>query len=126
MNCFKNSLLFFAFFSVSFSAFSQGAGSPKMQDIFLTFLQKKMALTPQESSQMRPLVARYLFETRKIHRDFDDPLVREQQKIALKIKYRNLFTPIIGNDRSNRFFIEEQIFKRRVREELRQRKNFKS
>jgi len=70
---------------------------------------------------MRPLVIMYFNETRKIHKKTNDPLVREQQKIDLKIRYRNLFVPIIGAARSNRFFAEEQLFRKKVWEELKQR-----
>ncbi|ODT35296.1 MAG: hypothetical protein BGN92_11490 [Sphingobacteriales bacterium 41-5] len=122
MSFFKRIFLFLVFFGGTVGAFSQAEKTPKMHDIFLAFIQKKLALNPQESGRMRPLVIRYFNETRKIHQNFTDPLIREQQKIDLKIRYRNLFSPIIGKDRSNRFFAEEQLFRKRVREELRQRK----
>lgn len=118
----KKIVLIFYFLLIYFSGFSQEAPALKMHDVFLEFVQKKMNLSPQESSRMRPLVIKYFNETRKIHKGVSDPLAREQQKIDLKIRYRNRFIPVIGADRSNRFFTEEQLFRKRVREELKQRK----
>lgn len=101
-------ILFIAiFFLVFFPVSAQENAAPKMHDIFLEFISKKLLLNAQESRQMRPLVIRYFNETRKINRDGTDKLLREQQKIDLKIRYTNLFIPIIDIDRSNQFFTEK-------------------
>lgn len=125
VNLYKISLLA-VFACICSTAFSQPQTGRKIVDVFLVFLEKKLPLTPQESSQMRPLVVNYFSDQKKIHHKNDDPLVREQQKVDLKIRYRNLFQPIIGTRRANRFFVEEQLFRKRIREELRQRKERKN
>jgi len=48
-------------------------------------------------------------------------LLREQERIELKINYRKRFIPIIGEARATRFFSEEQSFRRKIREELKKR-----
>lgn len=106
-------------------SYSQQKNAQKVHDVFMTYVADKLALTPQESNQMRPLVVHYFSDMRKILRENTDPLVREQQRIDLKIKYRAFFQPIIGQTRSNRFFVEEQLFRKKVRDELKQRKTSK-
>ena len=65
---------------------------------------------------MRTLVIRHFNEARKILPENSDILLTEQQKIDLKIRYRKLFVPLTGVDRSNPFFTEEQLFRKRIRE----------
>ena len=111
------------FMVIGYHAFSQHKDSLKVIDVFMAFIEKKLPLTSQESILMRPLVVHYFNDTKKNQRQNTDPLIREQQKVDIKIKYRDLFQPIIGTDRSNRFFVEEQLFRKRVRDELKQRRN---
>lgn len=118
----KNFILLIIMFTSSFTALCQGGPAVKMHDVFIEYIHDKLPLSSQETDRARPLIIRYLTETRKLHKEFTDPLIRDQQIIALKIRYRNLFMPIIGNDRSNRFFIEEQLFRKKVRDELRKRR----
>lgn len=91
-------------------------------DLFEKYVDNKLALTRQESMQMRPLVRKYIVQRKKITRLFPDPLEREKQIITLKLKYRDQFTPIIGQQRANAFFIHEQSFRRKIKEELRKRR----
>ncbi|MFV0607409.1 MAG: hypothetical protein ACK5NK_16400 [Niabella sp.] len=115
-------IIFLFAFYFPLNAFCQTGSNAKMQDVFLLYIHKKLELSNSETAQMRPLVAQYFANTRKLYKEFTDPLEREQQKINLKLQYRNLFTPIIGKEKANRFFIEEQLFRKRVREELKQRR----
>ncbi len=70
---------------------------------------------------MRPLVKKYLDERKKIYGRFSDPLEREQEILNLKISSRKEMTPIVGLQKANAFFSSEQNFRRKVREELKQR-----
>ena len=105
------------------AAQGQKAAAPKVRDVFLDFLTEKMQLTPVEKKQMRPLIGNYFSETREINKTTDDQLLREQKRVNLKLKYRKAFAGIIGTNRATRFFTEEQIFRKKIREELRERKN---
>ncbi|WP_300598746.1 hypothetical protein [Niabella sp.] len=93
----------------------------RVHDVFLDYLTEKISLTPQEKKQLRPMVIQYLADSRKLSKSQEDPLLREQERIALKINYRKRFVPIIGEPRATRFFSEEQLFRKKAREELSKR-----
>ncbi|MBZ4190034.1 hypothetical protein [Niabella beijingensis] len=97
------------------------APGPKVHEVFLDFLTEKISLTPAEKKQLRPLVIRYLNDAKNISKTNKDPLLREQERISLKIDYRKRFTPIIGEARATRFFAAEQLFRKKIREELKKR-----
>ena len=109
------------FFGTLYTTFGQPNPAQKVNKVFLNYLEQKLPLTPQESVQMRPLVETYFLELRNISKNNFDPLLKEQKRIELKIQYRNSFTPIIGQERANRFFVEEQVFRKKIREELKSR-----
>jgi len=109
------------FLGTFFMTFGQPNPTQKVHKLFLNYLEQKLPLTSQESIQMQPLVAKYFLELRNILKNNFDPLLREQKRIELKIQYRNSFTPIIGQERANRFFVEEQVFRKKIREELKSR-----
>lgn len=117
----KKTALLIIFFAVTVMAYNQGIEGEKVHDIFLKYITTKLSLNSQELSQMQVLVPRYFNELRKIHKNNTDPLLREQQKIAIKIKYRDQLIPLLGEKRANQVFIEEQLFRKRIREELKQR-----
>ncbi|MBO9592118.1 MAG: hypothetical protein J7599_04355 [Niabella sp.] len=101
---------------------TQPAPKPnRVHDVFLDYLTEKFSLTPAEKKQLRPIVIQYLADSKKISKTEQDPLLREQERIALKISYRKRFTPVIGEPRATRFFSEEQVFRKKIREELSKR-----
>ncbi|HEX7756312.1 MAG TPA: hypothetical protein VF421_13255 [Niabella sp.] len=116
-------LIPFLFFRVSLKAQPPPGNSPqpKVIDAFLDFLTEKIQLTPTERKQMRPLVLGYFSETKRINKTITDPLQREQERAALKISYRKSFTPVLGNERATRFFTEEQLFRKKIKEVLKGR-----
>lgn len=97
---------------------SQNKDYAKMQETFMAFMGEKLKFTKEEATKLRPLVSRYFSESRKIRHKESDPLVRGATRAKLKIKYRDVFTPIIGEARATRFFAEEQQFIKKVKEEL--------
>lgn len=115
-------LLLFALACTTYGIAQKGDGS-RMQDVFISFISQKLAFNPAESTQMRPVIIQYLNASRRINRNTSDILLREQERANLKIQYRNQFTPIIGMKRASRFFMEEQIFRKKIRDELLQRRN---
>lgn len=117
----KKTVLLITFFFTGLIAYTQNIGGEKIHTIFLKYITAKLSFNGQEESQMQVLVPRYFNELRKIHKNTADPLIREQRKIAVKIKYRNQLIPLLGEKRANQVFTEERVFRKRVREELKQR-----
>ena len=117
-------LLFFILTCVCLRA--QKTDSDNINNLFIEYLNKNLDLKPSEAVRMRPLIKKYLSERKNIVRNNKDPLERERQIIDLKIKYRKQFAPAIGDTKANSFFLHEQAFRRKVKEELRQRRKQKS
>lgn len=120
---FKIAGFFTAFILFSVIAAAQPKKGMKMNDVFFGYMQNKLELSVQEGDRMRPLVARYFNELKTIQLSSSDPLIREQKKIETKIAYREQFSQILGQERANRFFMEEQIFRKKIKEELKKRQN---
>lgn len=119
----RSFLIFFLSFTVA-TGWAQTQPAPpahKVHEVFLDYLTEKINLTPAEKKQLSPLVIRYLGDSKNISKNNKDPLLREQERIKLKINYRKRFIPIIGEPRATRFFMEEQSFRRKIREELKKR-----
>jgi hypothetical protein len=114
-------LVFAAFFVLHNTGNAQQKSPAKINDIFFEYVAKTLELKPSEAVLMRPLVKKYLDERKKIYGRFSDPLEREQEILNLKISSRKEMTPIVGLQKANAFFSSEQNFRRKVREELKQR-----
>lgn len=103
------------------STFAQPRQSVKMEQLFIDYMVENLTLTPQELSQLRVLVPEYFNGLKKIHQNFKDPLIKDQQRATLKVDFRNTLTPVLGRQRAGRFFILEQQFRKKVKDELKQR-----
>jgi hypothetical protein len=105
----------------------------KIQERLKEYLQKRLGLTKSEADKFSPVYLRYFNELRKTHQESKDlPQIDRQQKILeIRLRYRNEFKPILGEDRANKVFIAEQEFRKKVLEVRQERmgrpnKNFRS
>ena len=119
------------FFILSFLIFScmfvlaqddERVDNDKMQGKMKEYLQKRLGLNKNEVNKFGPVFGRYLLELRKSHREFVDPLIRQQRIADLRIRYRDEFRPILGEQRAVKVFIAEQEFRQRVAEILKTRR----
>lgn len=117
----SRTILGFLFLIAGLHSHCQTADWKKVNEAFIKYLSTKLTLNAQETSSIEPLVKKYLAEKRVIAKSFNDPLEREQQIVTVKIKYRKLFTPLIGEIKAGMFFQCEQAFRREIRNELKQR-----
>lgn len=92
-----------------------------MDDVFFEYVSKTLELKSSDAAQMRPLVKKYLYERRKVYGKFSDPLEREQEILNIKMSSRKEMAAIIGIQKANAFFSSEQNFRRKIREELKER-----
>lgn len=122
MNRLNRILLVFAtVFILNNAAQAQQKSPVNINDVFLDYVAKTLELKPAEAVQIKPLVKKYLNGRKKIYGKFSDPLEREQQILNLKLSSRKDMAAIIGMEKANAFFSSEQLFRRKVREELKQR-----
>lgn len=103
------------------AATAQPKQPSKLDDVFFEYVSKTLELKPSEAVQMRPLVKKYLDDRRKVYGKFSDPLEREQEILNAKMSSRKDMAAIVGMQKANAFFTSEQAFRRKVREELKQR-----
>ena len=94
----------------------------RMQIKMKEYLQKRLGLSRNEVNNFGPVFSRYLLDLRKSHREITDPLVRQQRIAELRIRYRDEFRPILGEQRAVKVFVAEQEFYERVRDILNNRK----
>jgi hypothetical protein len=94
----------------------------KMQGKMKEYLQKRLGLTKNEAEKFGPVFGRYLVELRKSHHDFSDPLIRQQRIAELRVRFRDEFKPILGEQRAGKVFVAEQEFLQRATEILNNRR----
>lgn len=94
----------------------------KMQQKLREYIQKRLGLTRSEAERLGPVFGRYLMELRKTHRELPDPLVRQQRIAEIRIRYRDEFRPILGEQRAGKVFVVEKEFYDRVRDLLNERR----
>jgi hypothetical protein len=93
-----------------------------MQEKLRQYLQKRLGLSSSEANKFGPVFGRYLMELRKTHRELPDPLIRQQRIAEIRIRYRDEFRPILGEQRAGKVFVAEKEFYDRVKELLNERR----
>lgn len=105
-------ILIFAFTisNVSFAQDDDDAGG-KLRDRMIEYIQNKLGMSKAEAEKFQPVFLDYLKDLRSTKQQFrGDRLVLQQKIIDLRIRYRDQFKPIIGEQRSNAVFQHEREF----------------
>ena len=91
-------------------------GNEKIRDKMTEFIQKRMNLTKSESEKFAPVFLRYFREWRQTLRESKGlpGLDRQQKIIELRLRYRNDFKVIVGENRSNEIYRHQDIFIREL------------
>lgn len=119
--CNRILFVFAVLFTSHISTYGQQKHSSKLDDVFFEYVSKTLELKPSDAVQMRPVVKKYLDDRKKVYGKFSDPLEREQEILNVKMSSRKEMAAIVGLQKANAFFSSEQAFRRKVREELKQR-----
>jgi len=94
-------------------------GGEKVRERMQEYIQKKLGLSRDEAERFSPIFLEYFRELRKTNHQFKGDRLVLQQKIAeVRLKYRDQFRPVIGEQRSNDVFVHERTFIREVQEQL--------
>ena len=79
------------------------------------FIQRRLNLSRNEADRFTPVFVRYFKEWRQTLRENKgDNLVRIQRIAELRIRYRTEFRDIVGEQRSNDVYKQQDIFVREV------------
>lgn len=94
----------------------------KLRDRINELVAKKLSLTKNESEKFSPIFVRYFNELRTTHKQFNDPLLRQQKIAELRIRYRTEFRQVLDERRANRVFVIEKEVQERIKEEIQDRR----
>lgn len=127
----KKFLLICSLFVFSiFGAYSQDEGqNEQIREKMSEFIQKRMNLSKAEAEKFNPIFYRYFQDWRKtLNENKGDRLVLQQKVAELRLRYRNEFKTVIGEQRSNEVYKQQEVFIRELRQLKQQRdkrgKNF--
>ena len=89
-----------------------------VRESMIEYIQVKLGLSKSEAERFSPVFMDYFKELRKTNREFKgDRLVLQQKIVELRLRYRDQFRPIIGEQRSNDVFTHERDFYQKVKHE---------
>src|SRR4051794_39127655 len=89
----------------------QAGDGGKIRERMIEYIQEKLGLSKAEAEKFSPVFINYFKELRKTNQEFKGDRLVLQQKIAeLRLRYRDQFRPIIGEQRSNDVFTHERDF----------------
>jgi len=96
----------------------------KLQQRLNEYLQKRLGLSKNEAEKFSPVYLRYFNELRKTHFETRNlpPIDRQQKVVEIRLRYRNEFKPILGEERANKVFVAEQEFRKKAQDLLENRK----
>lgn len=118
-------LTFFLFTGVTlFAQDDDTEQGGKIQQRMQEYIQNRLGLSKSEAEKFTPVYLRYFLEMKRVHQETRDlpPIDRQQRLLETRIKYRDEFKPIIGEERANKVFVAEGEFKKLLMDELRQRR----
>lgn len=95
----------------------EGLPGKRIADRMAMFIERKMQLKEQERKEFTPIFLRYEKEYRETLRsNREDRLLLQQQLIALQLRYRKEFGPVVGNRRVIEIYDLQQYFIRTLRD----------
>jgi len=102
---------------------TQRRGEQKIKALYIAYMTQELKLTEEEAQKFWPVHRQFDTEMRELHKQqIKDELEREEQALAIKKKYRDKFSKILGNDRTQDFFKKDAEFRLRLLEKM---KNFR-
>ena len=123
----KSFLLYFFLIFTALNATAQppadGFQNPKKQEkiqaLYYAYITQKLQLTPDEAKQFWPLHEQYQREMIALNNNPND-LDRQQGILNLKRKYQPIFEKVIGSERSNRFYRQNDEFRDKLTQRLKE------
>lgn len=95
-----------------------GPKGEKIRALYVAYITEGLNLTSTEAQAFWPIHAQYDAEIKSLKEDA--PVLEKQQAVLnIKKKYQDRFAKVIGNDRTNTFFIKDEEFRKRMIDRLR-------
>jgi hypothetical protein len=91
-------------------------GNEKIRDKMNEYIQKRLNLSDAEAKKFTPVFLNYFKEWRQtIKANRSDKLVLQQKVVDLRLRYREQFREIIGEQRGNQVFNHQEKFIQELR-----------
>ena len=97
-------------------------GKDKIRALYIAYITQTIQLTDVEAEKFWPIHREYEREMKNFKPNQDNEIEKEEFVIGIKKKYKPLFSNIIGNERSNRFFKKDKEFRDKLIERLRDKR----
>ncbi len=124
----KHLILSLLFLTGSFSvAFAQdddpdpSKREQKIQALYIAYITQQLNLNEEEAQKFWPLHKQFDGELRTVDMSMPE-LDRQQQILNIKKKYQDRFTRILGNNRTDAFYRKDMEFRKKLVENIRQRR----
>lgn len=99
------------FILLTSSSFAQDDGGGKIRERMQEYLQNRLGLSKNEADKFGPVFLNYFNDLRRTNQDFrGDRLVLQQKVAELRLRYRDQFKNIMGDQKSNDVFKYERDF----------------
>lgn len=92
----------------------------RLQALYVAYITKELNLTTEEAQKFWPEHTQFDNEIKAVKEDLPE-LDKEQKRLDIRKKYQERFIKIIGATRTDRFFIKDREFRRKLAERLRNR-----
>jgi hypothetical protein len=110
-------LIFLLTISGSVAAQNEPGDGAKLREKMIQYVQQKLGLSKDEAARFEPVFINYLKDLRATNQLYKgDRLVLQDKVVELRLRYRDQFKPIIGDQRSNDVFTHERNFIKQVQE----------
>lgn len=125
----KKFILYISFLFASFAAFAQvstedGRANPKKEEkikaLYTAYISQQLSLTPAEAEKFWPAHAQYQAELMAVNKNELNELERQQGVLNVKKKYQGNFNKILGVERSNSFYKQDDEFRKKLVDRLKQ------
>jgi Skp family chaperone for outer membrane proteins len=89
----------------------------KIQALYVAYITQELKLTEAEAQKFWPIHQQYDAEIKAVAGN--DELSRQQAALNIKKKFQDRFAKVLGNERTNTFYIKDGEFRKKLVDRLR-------
>jgi len=111
-------LLFTGFVSQAQQPPGMANREQKIEALYVAYITKELNLNEDEAKKFWPIHTSYDQEVRAVRNESNE-IERQQAVLNIKKKYQERFVNLLGQDRTNNFFIKDAEFRKKLVDQLR-------
>ena len=90
----------------------------KIEALYVAYMTKELKLNEEEAKKFWPIHTSYDQEVRAVKNESNE-IERQQAVLNIKKKYQDRFVNVVGQERTNTFFIKDTEFRKKLVDQLR-------